>query len=312
VTDLDVLVVGECNPDLVLTGGDVVPAFGQVERLVDEARLVVGASAAIMACGLARLGLRVALAAVVGDDPFARFMREALAERGVVTSGLVTDPVLATGVSVILSRGADRAILTAPGAIGAMTAALVDRRLVRAARHVHVASFYLQPLLAPGVGALLAEARAAGASTSLDTNWDPADRWAGGLAGALAATDVFLPNEEEALRITGAPTAAAAAAALADQVGVVAVKCGARGGLARAGTEAVAVAAPAVDVVDTTGAGDSFGAGFIAARLRGLPLADALRVAVACGTLSTREPGGTAAQPTWAEAAHWGQALLGR
>jgi sugar/nucleoside kinase (ribokinase family) len=76
------LVLGELNPGLVLRG-DVEPAFGQVERLVDGADLVAGGSGAIVACGAARLGLRTAIAGVVGDDLFGRFMLDALAERGV-------------------------------------------------------------------------------------------------------------------------------------------------------------------------------------------------------------------------------------
>ena len=77
--DLDLLVLGDANPDLVLHGGDVVPAFGQAEHLVDDARLTIGGSGAILACGAARLGLRAAIAAVVGDDLFGRFVRDGLA-----------------------------------------------------------------------------------------------------------------------------------------------------------------------------------------------------------------------------------------
>src|SRR5688500_20396582 len=76
--DLDLLVLGDANPDLVLSGGDVVPAFGQAERIVDEARLTVGGSGAIMACAAARLGLRVAIAGVVGDDLFGSYMLDEL------------------------------------------------------------------------------------------------------------------------------------------------------------------------------------------------------------------------------------------
>ncbi len=298
----DVVVVGECNPDLVLSGGAIVPVFGQVEQLVDDARLVIGASAAITACGLARLGLRVALASVVGDDVFGRFMRDALDGRGVDTTGVIVDATVATGLSVILSAGDDRAILTAPGAMTAMRADLVPAHLLVGARHVHVASFYVQPQLQPGVAGLFRAVRAAGATTSLDTNWDPADRWDGHLSAALAETDVFLPNREEALRITRAETVEAAAAALAASGATVVVKQGADGGLARRGAHVVRASAPAVDVVDTTGAGDSFGAGFLAAWLGGLDIEEALAIAVRCGSLSTRGVGGTASQVTWAEA----------
>ena len=101
---LDVLVVGDANPDLVLRG-DVRPRFGQAEQLLDAADLVLGGSAAITAAGCARLGLRTALLAAVGDDVFGAFVRERLAERGVElltpgrarrrADGLERDPVRA-------------------------------------------------------------------------------------------------------------------------------------------------------------------------------------------------------------------------
>src|SRR3954471_22375301 len=75
----DVLVIGDANPDLLLTG-DAVPAFGQAETLVDTADLVLGGSAAIVACGLARLGVATALAATIGDDLYGGFARDALVE----------------------------------------------------------------------------------------------------------------------------------------------------------------------------------------------------------------------------------------
>ena len=113
--DLDLLVVGEVNPDVVVRAADPVPAFGQVERLVDAIELVVGSSSAILACGAARLGLRTAFAGVVGDDALGRFMLEALRARGVDPAAIRVDPAVPTGASVILSGAGDRAILTAPG-----------------------------------------------------------------------------------------------------------------------------------------------------------------------------------------------------
>src|SRR5690348_17151221 len=182
-------------------GEAVEPVFGQVERLVDAFELTIGGSGAIVACGAARLGLRAALAGVVGDDPFGRFMVAALAERGVDTRAIVVDADAKTGLTVILSRHGDRAILTFPGTIAALSAERVDTALVARARHLHVASYFLQSSLAPGINALFEQAHAAGATTSIDPNWDPGGRWNGGLEDVLVTTDVFLPNAEEAMRI---------------------------------------------------------------------------------------------------------------
>jgi sugar/nucleoside kinase (ribokinase family) len=297
----DLLVLGDANPDLVVSG-DVEPRFAQAEQLVRDASLVLGGSGAITACGAARLGLRAAFAGVVGDDAFGRFSREALEERGVDTRGLAVDPNRPTGVSVILAREDDRAILTATGTIGDLRGSLVDENLIRASRHVHVSSYYLQRALQRDLPRLFELAHEAGATVSIDPNWDPAESWNGGLLELLSSTDVFLPNSAEARAITGVDDVDVAAEALGERGATVTVKFGQGGGLAIGAGELVRSESIPTDVVDTTGAGDSFDAGFLAGRLHGWSLARCLQLAVACGSLSTRAAGGTAAQPTLDEA----------
>ncbi|MGI5244255.1 carbohydrate kinase family protein [Dactylosporangium sp. CA-139066] len=294
----DVLVIGDANPDLVLRG-DVRPRFGQEEQLLDAADLVLGGSAAITAAGCARLGLRTALLAAVGPDVFGAFTRERLAERGVELLDRAGDGT-PTGLSVILSAPGDRAILTLPGTIPALRPEDVTGELLGAARHVHVASLFLQPALRAGLAGVFARARSEGLTTSLDTNWDPSGRWTG-LEEILAVTDVFLPNAAELLAVTGAAGVDEAAKGLVALGTTVVLKDGARGG--RAWWPGGETAAPglAVDVVDTTGAGDSFNAGFLAARLGGRDVPAAVAWAAAAGSLSTRAAGGTAAQASAAE-----------
>ena len=287
MSGLDLLVVGDVNADLVLRGGDLVPAFGQREQLVDEASLVLGGSGAIVAAGAARLGLRVAMAGCVGDDALGRAMLEALDGVDVSAVRVVSEP---TGVSVGLARPGDRAVLTALGALAQFRAEDVPEALLASARWVHVASPFLQPAL--DVTAIAA--RAAG-TTSLDPGWDPHERW----ELAWEGFDVLLPNAQEAQRLAGEEDVEAAASALAP---LTIVKLGADGALAVGGDDVIRVAAPVVEPVDATGAGDSFDAGFIAARLAGDGLAAALGLGCACGALSTRAAGGTAGQPTLAEA----------
>ena len=303
MADFDLLVLGDCNPDVMVTGEQLEPVFGQAELLVDEARLVVGGSGSITACGAARLGLRTAFISVVGDDVFGRFMLDALGLRGVDVSGCVVDGERPTGLSLVLLRrgGRDRAILTAPGTTASLTLEAVDPDLIAAARHVHVSSFFLQGALRPGLSSLFETARAACLTTSVDPNWDPADAWDGGLRVLLARSDVFLPNAAEATRIAGGEPAAAATALAADGPLVV-VKLGEDGALAVLGDEVWSVAAPRVETVDATGAGDSFDAGFLAGFLAGWSVPRAVALGCACGALSTRALGGTAAQPTMKEA----------
>jgi sugar/nucleoside kinase (ribokinase family) len=301
VADPDLLILGDANPDLVLTG-NVEPAFGQAERLVDGAHLTVGGSGAIVACGAARLGLRVAFCGVVGDDFFGRYMRDELDRRGVDVRGLVVDPKRSTGLTVVLARPDDRAILTHEGTIGDLRAELIDPGLLAAARHVHVASYFLQRRLAPDLPGLLERIRADGATTSVDPNWDPTERWNGGIRELLSHTDVFLPNATEATHIAETASVDDAVIGLAALAGLVVAKAGPDGAVAARGDQLVRAQAPPLDTVDATGAGDSFDAGFLVSWLAGDPLERALAIANACGGLSTRALGGVDAQATIDEA----------
>jgi ribokinase len=293
---MDLLVVGDLNADLVLRGGDVVPTFGQREQLVDHAELVLGGSGAIMAAGAARLGLEVAMVARVGDDPLGTVMIETLNATGVDTRAVIRTAGAPTGICVHLARPDDRAMLTALGALSRLRVEDVPDGLLGAARHVHVSSPFLQDGLRPGLRALAGKAR----SSSLDTGWDPRERW----DVELDAFDVLLPNAEEVLRLAGRDDGDVEAAArdLARRGPVVVVKLGEEGALATDGGEIVRAAGRPVEVVDATGAGDSFDAGFLAGRLNGDDLETALALACACGALSTQRAGGTAGQPTLAEA----------
>ena len=299
--DIDVLVVGELNVDLILTG-DLTPGFGQAEKLADDAALTLGSSSAIFACGATRLGLKVAFIGKVGDDDFGRVVRRSLAERGIDTSGVVVDPAVKTGLSVILSRPDDRAILTHLGSIAALRYAEIDQSLLLRARHLHLGSYFLLDSLRPDVAQLFAEAHRQGLTTSLDTNYDPQENWDDGLPEVLAHTDIFMPNETELHAISGEADLDTALEKMVKNGPLVAVKLGPKGGLARRGDEIVQVSSIPVDVVDTTGAGDSFDAGFIYGYLAGWGLEKSLRLACVCGSLSTRAAGGIMAQATLAEA----------
>jgi sugar/nucleoside kinase (ribokinase family) len=299
----DLLVAGEINPDLILTG-DVEPVFGQAEKLIDSADLEVGSSSAIFACGAARLGLKVAFAGVCGDDFFGRFMLAEMTKRGIDISHIVVDPALQTGLSVILNHGSDRAILTHPGCIAALRAEQIPDDLLKKSRHLHVASYFLQTALQPGLPDLFTRAHSLGLTTSLDPNWDPFGEWRR-LDALLRSVDVFLPNAAEAQALSGAPTVEAALDELGRICNTVAIKVGEQGAIAvRAGRHA-RVPALAVAVVDTIGAGDSFDAGFLYGWLKGWSLEESLGLGVACGSLSTRAAGGTAAQPSLDEASRY-------
>jgi sugar/nucleoside kinase (ribokinase family) len=294
-----VLVVGDANPDLVLRG-DVRPRFGQAEQLLDDAAFVIGGSAAITAAGLARLDRPVTLAAAVGKDRFADLLRAELAAVGVDPADLTERADIPTGLTVVLSAGDDRAILTVPGTIPTLRAADVEAALAAHpdVAHVHVASFFLQPALAAELADLLPALRARGLTTSLDPNADPAGAWVG-LESLLPHLDILLPNRAEAIALGGHNDLVTAARRLAAAGPLVVVKDGAAGALAAdpTGTITPAAADPRA-AVDTTGAGDTFDAAFLDAWLDRRPLPDCLERAVLAGALAVTAVGGTAGQPT--------------
>ena len=296
----DLIVAGEINPDLILAG-NVQPEFGQVEKLVDSAALTIGSSSAIFACGAARLGLKVAFIGVCGDDVFGRFMLDEMQKRDVDIENVIQIPGGSTGLSVILNSGIDRAILTYSGLIAALRAEDISDDLLRQTRHLHVASYFLQTLLQPGLPDIFRRARSLGLTTSLDTNYDPSEKWHG-FNELLSVTNVFLLNEKEAVSLSGQENVYLAVSRLGSRVDALAVKLGVEGALGVSASQTVRVASIPVNVVDTVGAGDSFDAGFIYGYLQKWELEKVLRLACVCGALSTQKAGGTDAQPTLEEA----------
>jgi sugar/nucleoside kinase (ribokinase family) len=297
-----VLVVGEINVDLICQGYHAFPSPGR-EVLVDDFQMVLGSASAICAMGLARLGTPVTFFGKVGDDPTGRFCLDAMRARGIDLSPVVLDPAIKTGVTVAITSPSDRALVSFLGSIAALREADVPRALFRSADHVHVSSYYLQEALRPGVAKLFREAKVAGLTTSLDPGFDPSEKWEPDLRETLGHVDVFFPNEVELRALSGSDDPEKAVRSLQNDETRIIAKLGAQGALAldRDG-KAVRVPAPRVAVADTTGAGDSFNAGFLHAWLSGAPLADCLRLGAACGSLSTRGLGGTATQPDLAEA----------
>lgn len=301
LTDMyDILVAGEINPDLILTG-DVIPAFNQVEKLVDSAVLSVGSSSAIFACGASRLGLKVAFIGICGDDTFGRFMIDEMKERRVNVDHIIIRKDGATGLSVILNQVSDRAILTYPGLIGALSSEDIPDTLLRQCKHLHVASYFLQTRLQNGLPELFSHAHDLGMTTSLDTNYDPSEKWVG-FDDLLPLTDVFLPNATEALSITGANDVEQASKRLSQWTKLAAVKLGEEGALASRLDDFFRSSSISVKVVDTVGAGDSFDAGFLYGFLNKWPVDRSLELGCICGALSTRQAGGIAGQPTLREA----------
>jgi sugar/nucleoside kinase (ribokinase family) len=230
----------------------------------------------------------------IGDDSFGDFVLREMERHGVVTSHILRHSSMHTGITVSLSMQDDRAFVTHLGTIDSLSEADATEELLRETCHLHVGGYYLQSRLRPGLLQVLKRAHALGVTTSLDTGFDPSEGWDGGLREALTEVDVFLPNETEAAGITGHHDPGQALASLADGCRIVALKLGADGALGWADGRMYEAAGIKVPVVDTTGCGDAFDAGFLCEWLAGKPMEDCLRLGNACGALVATAPGNAA------------------
>ncbi|MGD9519291.1 MAG: carbohydrate kinase family protein [Armatimonadota bacterium] len=282
--DFDILALGEVNVDLILAGLPRIPDWG-TEVLAESMDLCLGGSTANFACVAAALGLRVALVSWVGQDDFGAFLVAELQRMGVATDHVRQATDCSTGLTVALSGSRDRAFVTALGTIDYLRGAHVSDGLLATARHLHVGSFFLQSKLRPDLPELFRRAHACGVSTSLDVGYDPAEQWDSDLYSVLAETDVFLPNEVEAMAISGKASPEEAAAMLAALGPLAVVKLGSQGSCAHDRTALCCQPGYEVQVVDTTACGDAFNAGFLHGWLQGLSLQDCLRWGNACGGL---------------------------
>ncbi len=291
----DITIAGEINLDLILYG---VPENMPEERelLASDFRLTLGSSSAILAHNLAVLGASVGFITRLGDDPLGAIALDRLSEGGVDLSRVKrVSGGASTGVTLLLTHGSKRHILTYPGTMFEMSAEDLDIAYLTSSRHFHLSSLFLQKALQPQLPGLFRQFKAAGLTLSLDTNDDPEDRWGDPLDELLGLVNIFLPNEDEACRITGKPDAESAIEVLAKRVPLVAVKCGKRGSLVQRGDRCWLVPAETVTPVDTIGAGDSFNAGFLAAYLRGESPEACAAFGNRTAALSTLRAGGTEA-----------------
>jgi sugar/nucleoside kinase (ribokinase family) len=291
---LEVCVVGEINPDLILYG---VPKNLQpeTESLIDGFRMTLGGSSAIFAHNLSVLGARVGMASKIGSDELGKTALGWLSDGGVNTTRVSQTTSASTGVSVILTYPGERCILTHLGTILELCYGDLDLDYVFSARHLHISSYFLQKGLRPKIGDLFAAAHRKGLTTSLDTNDDPENIWADDLRACLRHVDIFFPNEREAKCIARTDDLSRAIADLSERVSIVAVKLGSHGARARKDAQEWRCAPVHVDVVDTVGAGDTFDAGFIRRFLQGAPIDECLAYANLAGAYSTTRVGGTEA-----------------
>jgi ribokinase len=296
----DVAVVADLCADMLFRG-DARPVYGQVEQFIDDYQIELGGSAAIFASQFTRLGGRVALHGVVGEDLLGRFLSERIAALGIGTQYLSTTSRSKTPVGLGLLAKDDRAMLTHKGCLHEITVDSVQRSgVLTTARHLHIAGYYLLEELQPHWPTMLSAVKGRGVTVSLDTNWSPLGDW-DSVRAVLPYVDVFLPNEGEALHISGKDDLDQAGKWLAGITGLTVIKCGAQGAVAFSRDERKQFAVPQallenLRIVDTTGAGDNFDAGFTFAWLQGATLADCVALGMKCATASLGAIGGIEGQ----------------
>lgn len=294
MTRLDVVAVGELNPDLILGGISGPPRLGR-ELLAEQCTFTLGSSTALCTANLAALGLSAGIVGKVGQDAFGEFVVRCLDQRGIDTGHVIRDAAVRTGVTVSLAYPEDRAMLTYAGAMAQLTAAEVDPDYVASARHLHISSLFLQRALQAGCADLLRQAKARGVTISLDPGWDPTEAWDAGIENLYGLLDILFVNRVEVVALGKDADWRRAAEHLAGRVSVLVVKGGADG--AGAIQDGYWEERPGfrVDAVDPTGAGDAFNAGFLFGYLAGWPRATCLTWGNACGAMTVRQPGGSGA-----------------
>ena len=293
-----IAIIGELNLDLIVTGVPELPRLGE-EVIVDGMEMTLGSSSAILACQLTKLDDDVLLVSKVGSDEFGRRALTFLEEKG-VPKGLVAEtPDTPSGLTISIAVGTERAMLTRLGTIEEMRWQDIDWSKLKGRRHLHLSSYYLQRALRPDVERIFARAQEMGMTTSFDTGWPfTEEEYVVELQEVWPHVNLFLPNELEAVLLSGQPDVESALSYLAARIPTVAIKLGPEGAVVRQGERVVRRPGFVIDVVDTTGAGDSFNGGFLHGYLTGMDLGDCLDLGNACGAMSVLGVGGTTTQAT--------------
>ena len=290
------VVFGEFFLELVLYDIAETPRFGTEVR-AGQFSETPGGGVATTAIVAARLGTPTAAVSRVGRDALGKPAWEALRRAHVDTSASEIHPRHGTALTVWVAHRRERMMVTWDP-INRNLEALFERpgvrRLCRRARHLHLACALGQPRR---WSALLGLLRQSGVSLSADFGWNRELFRSKDLPELFREFDFIFPNEIEARALTGESNPAGAVRALARWVRQPVVKLGARGSITLAEGKIVRAPAPRVKVVDATGSGDAFNAGFLHGYLRGWSAVDCLRAGNVCGALATTGPGGSADPP---------------
>jgi sugar/nucleoside kinase (ribokinase family) len=296
--EMDLVLAGTVYYDIVFTFLSSPPAVG-TEVHTEGMGSCPGGVANVAVAG-SRLGLRTAVAAAFGEDVYGDFSWETLAEQEFVDlSSSRRFPDWHSPVTVSVGYGGDRSLIThehePPVPIHELAAGLPAARAVFTSLNVE------------GLPEWIRTRANRGELVFADVGWDPTEQWSPRTLEQLANCYAFMPNAVEAMAYTRTGSPESALAKLADLVPVAVVTDGARGALAtdQLTGESAQVEGLVVEVIDVTGAGDTFGAAFIVGTLARWSLDQRLRFANLCAALSVKHNGGSLSAPGWADIAAW-------
>jgi len=292
---IDVIVVGELNVDIILNEIESLPVIGK-EIMAGSMSVTLGSSSAIFASNLSALGTSVAFIGKIGKDNFAEVVLSSLEGKNVDTSRIIRSESLATGATIVLNYDQDRANVTYPGAMNDLKLGDIDFGFLAGARHMHFANCFMQPGIRHDLTALFRHAKELGLTTSLDTQWDPEEKWELPLEELLPFVDIFLPNMGEFKCLSRSGTVEEGISKLKQFANIIVIKNGSEGAMAWDGKELIIQPAfKNEQVIDCVGAGDSFDAGFIKNFINNVPLTICLETGALTGAINTTRAGGTGA-----------------
>lgn len=310
----DIAAIGELNVDVILNQIDGFPEMGK-EKFAGQMLLTLGSSTAIFAANASSLGPKVCFVGMIGKDSFGALVKESLEAKGVATDYLIESSSAATGATIVMSYDEDRANLTYQGAMDIMGFDDIDQSVFENTKHIHLSSLFMQSALLRDIDKVLEAATKNGVTVSLDTQWDPAEKWALDYKKVLPSITIFLPNEKELQALTGTSSLEEAIEAVLPYLGcAMVVKMGSKGSLLvrKDGSRNMLPSFLNRNVVDAIGAGDSFNSGFVSAFVKGLPLEKCQEIGNMTGALNTTAAGGTGAFTTPEEIDQRAVALFGR
>lgn len=295
MSKFDAIVIGDVNIDLVVVGCSQVPQPGQ-EVYADNMLMHVGGGAALFSLSLAKLGLHVAFNGILGDDIYARYIRESFAQHGIDTRMIQTSRIHNTGISIAFNPDTDRSFITYAGSNMELQVDKLDLDQIAQGRHVHLTGYKGRRNHEQYV-AMAKALKEKGVTLSSDVGWDDSGEWDSSIFELMRYFDVFLMNETEALHYTGFENIEDSLRHMSDYCGHVVVKLGSKGAAAIKDSLITRHQAYPVEAVDTTGAGDSFNAGYLFGFLSGMDVDTSLRYGNACGALSVGAYGGSTGTP---------------